>query len=221
MKNISLTVSSILFLIGCGKPQESPSSEAQSKEQASEIKIAPIGEMQPVESLEEIQLEEPVSVAKAESSVRVDKPLETISKPIKSEGADISLHKSIKEGDVQAAIEFLAAGADVNAKDERGETAIFSAVIGGYTELVKMLINKGADVNVKNKAGFTSLHEGAYSGDSDIVALLIDSGADVNAVKADGMTPLDMATFAKHRVIADLLRKHGAKSGQELAAQGK
>ena len=75
-------------------------------------------------------------------------------------------------------------------------------------------------MRVKNKASFTPLHEGAYNGHKGIVELLITSGADVNAMKIDGMTPLDMATFSNHSEIADLLRKHGGKTGEELKAEG-
>jgi ankyrin repeat protein len=40
-------------------------------------------------------------------------------------------------------------------------------------------------------------------------------------MKIDGMTPLDMATFGNHNEIAELLRKHGGKTGAELKAEGK
>ena len=35
------------------------------------------------------------------------------------------------------------------------------------------------------------------------------------------MTPLDMATFGNHNEIADLLRKQGGKTGDELKEEGK
>jgi ankyrin repeat protein len=35
-----------------------------------------------------------------------------------------------------------------------------------------------------------------------------------------GMTPLDMATLGNRTEIADLLRKHGGKTGEELKAPG-
>ncbi len=98
---------------------------------------------------------------------------------------------------------------------------MFPAVIGGYKEIIKMLVNKGADVSVKNNAGFTPLHEGAYSGQKEIVELLITCGADVNTMKIDGMTPLDMASFGNRNETAALLRKHGGKTGAELKAEGK
>ena len=193
MKAILVSIVAAVLLVGCGKPQQSATPEAQ-----------------PVEPVAEVQLVEPVAEA-----AQPEPPL------VKLEAPDISIQDAIKEGDIQAVMQHLAAGTDVNAKDERGETAMFSAVIGGYNEIAKMLINKGADVGVKNKAGFTPLHEGAYSGHKEIVELLIASGADVNAMKIDGMTPLDMATFGNQNEIANLLRKRGGKTGEELKAEGK
>ena len=37
----------------------------------------------------------------------------------------------------------------------------------------------------------------------------------------DGETPLDWAISRKHPKTADLLRKHGGKTGAELKAEGK
>jgi len=63
--------------------------------------------------------------------------------------------------------DFLDAGADVNAKDEEGYTALMMAIIDGphgqtkYTELEKivhLLVGKGADVNAKQKDGHTALY---------------------------------------------------------------
>ena len=173
------------------------------------VLLAGCGESQE-SSAPEAQLVEPVAEA-----AQPEPPL------VKLEAPDISIQDAIEEGDIQAVMQHLAAGTDVNAKDERGGTALYSAVIGGYKEIIKMLVNKGADVAVKNNAGFTPLHEGAYSGQKEIVELLITSGADVNAMKIDGMTPLDMATFGNHNETVALLRKHGGKTGEELKAEGK
>ena len=41
-------------------------------------------------------------------------------------------------------------GADVNTKDNDGQTAIMWASASGYTDIMKMLSGKGADVNAKD-----------------------------------------------------------------------
>ncbi len=46
-------------------------------------------------------------------------------------------------------------------------------------------------------------------------------GADVNVKLDDGVTPLDAATNLGTTEIADLLRKNGGKTGEELKAEGK
>ena len=51
----------------------------------------------------------------------------------------------------------------------------------------------------------------------EVVELLIANGADVNPKDKDGKTPLDSADGE----LADLLRKHGGKTGEELKAEGK
>ena len=53
-----------------------------------------------------------------------------------------------------------------------------------------------------------------------IVELLIAKGADVNAKNKGDSTVLDYVETAETE-IADLLRKHGGKTGEELKAEGK
>ena len=50
--------------------------------------------------------------------------------------------------------------------------------------------------------------------------LLIAKGADVNA-KGFGKTPLGWAIMSKQTETANLLRKHGGKTGEGLKAEGK
>ena len=59
------------------------------------------------------------------------------------------------------------------------------------------------------------------AGHREIAELLIAEDADVNAQLDEGKTPLDLAMSRKHPEIADLLRKHGGKTGAELKAEGK
>jgi len=59
------------------------------------------------------------------------------------------------------------------------------------------------------------------SPNNGIVELLIENEADVNDKNNSGETPLDWAIKYKRTELADLLRKHGGKTGEELKAAGK
>ena len=61
------------------------------------------------------------------------------------------------------------------------------------------------------------MHEAAHRESKEIAELLIANGADVNTMQEDGETPLDWADGE----LADLLLKHGGKTGEELKAEEK
>jgi ankyrin repeat protein len=150
------------------------------------------------------------------------KPVEPVVEAAKPEpptakAPDISIHEAALKGNIEAVKQHLAAGADVNAKNEDGVTPLDHATLWGHKEIVELLLAKGADLNAKDNDGWTSLHNAAYRGHKQIVELLIAEGADVNAKTNDGRTPLDLAEDE----IADLIRKHGGKTGEELKAEGK
>ena len=78
-----------------------------------------------------------------------------------------------------------------------------------------------------DESGHTPLYAAAIDGHREIAELLIAKGADVNAKDSIGMTALDWALAdivddkAATKKTADLLRKHGGKTGEELEAKGK
>jgi cytohesin len=139
-----------------------------------------------------------------------------------------TIHGAAGGGDIEAVKEFLAAGTDVNATNEWGVTPLHSVAT---KEIAELLIAKGAEVNAKNNDGYTPLHWAASGGHKEIAELLIANGADVNAKDDDGETPLDFAeevweddspeNKAAKKEAANLLRKHGGKTGEELKAEGK
>ena len=95
---------------------------------------------------------------------------------------------------------------------------IHKAAQAGNIEAVKQHLAAGTDVNAKDKYGRTTLHAAAVGGSKEVVELLITKGADVNAMYEECATSLD---WAKNQETADLLRKHGGKTGEELKAEGK
>ena len=93
--------------------------------------------------------------------------------------------------------------------------ALIEATATGNVEAIKKAIADGADVNVKAVGGGTLLFIAAHEGHREVAELLIAEGADVNETNGSGETPLD---YAKAET-ADLLRKHGGKTGEELKAE--
>jgi ankyrin repeat protein len=111
--------------------------------------------------------------------------------------AERALRKAAKEGNIEAAKQHLAAGTDVNAKDEEGLTPLHHAALEGRKEVAELLIAAGADVNAK-------IEVGDYKGQTPLdlaEEVSEDDSPEYKAVKKE---------------IANLLRKHGGKTGEEL-----
>jgi ankyrin repeat protein len=101
-----------------------------------------------------------------------------------------------------------------------GESPIHNAAKYGNIEAVKQHLDAGANVNAKpGSIEFTPLHYAAREGHKEIAELLIAIGTFVNVKLKDGRTPLDLTK--RHPEIADFLRKHDGKTGEELKSEGK
>ncbi len=83
--------------------------------------------------------------------------------------------KHIEKVDMVRAL--LAAGADVNAKDKDGFTALMYASGWGNVKVVRALLEAKADVNVKSTDGTTPLKTASKGGYADVVKLLKQAGA--------------------------------------------
>ncbi len=97
----------------------------------------------------------------------------------------------IREGDLAAVRSLLAHGADVNARDAKGATALMYAAIYGDLDCMKLLLDKGADPNASNDLGINALMWAAS--DLGKVRALVAHGANVNARSSFGYTALSVA----------------------------
>jgi cytohesin len=126
----------------------------------------------------------------------------------------MELDEAAGTGNIEAIKQHIAAGADVNVKDDRlGWTPLHHAALYGDKEISELLIANGADVNAKDRVEATPLHYAtakSWCGDLETAKLLISKGADVNAKDNDGRTPLHYATRYGHEEIAELLVAEGA-----------
>ena len=127
-----------------------------------------------------------------------------------AKGVDISLHAAAYIGDLQKVEKFIDDGADVDTKDQNGQTALHHAARAGEMEMVEFLIAKGADVNAKDKRSLAPLHVAAAHGHKDVTALLIDNDADINSEGRWGYTPIYYAAWSGITEVVELLVEKGA-----------
>jgi ankyrin repeat protein len=95
---------------------------------------------------------------------------------------------SDKDGDRVECVKLLAAaGANVNARDDDGNTPLHWIFL---TDVEEELVKLGADVNARNKDGETPLFTNV---DRDSIPMLVERGADLFAVNKEGKTAADVA----------------------------
>lgn len=88
-----------------------------------------------------------------------------------------SLTRAAWKGDTATVQALLAKGADVNAKTDKGATALVWAATTGHNDTVQALLAHGADVNAKNNTGMTALMMAKKRGHKEIVRMLKEAGA--------------------------------------------
>ncbi len=117
-------------------------------------------------------------------------------------------HKEMTSLQAQKALN---SGADVNARDRDGKTALITAAEIGMADTVRLLLTHGADVNSRDANGTTALMYAAIEDHVGVIQLLLAHGANVNARDRDGETALGMATrLSKAKAVA-VLQAAGAK----------
>lgn len=107
----------------------------------------------------------------------------------------------------------LRAGADVDAQDRYGSSALHQAALGGHQRAVQVLVGHGADVGAVTDDGSTSLHCAASSGSAGVTGVLLGSRPDLDAMDENGDTPLLVAVQGRHLEVVELLVDGGADVG--------
>jgi len=109
-------------------------------------------------------------------------------------------------GPVDAAI---TAGADINAVDKFGFTALHLAIKTKNAALAnKFLEKEGVNLNAKTKKGFAPIHVAAWKGDLNLVQKLITKGCDKNARDTSGRNVWGVAHDWHHEEILELLKRN-------------
>jgi len=112
----------------------------------------------------------------------------------------------------------LAVGADPNARDPNGMTALAYAAITGSEDRVVRLLEAGADVDLGNKWGITPLMFAAENDRADIAKMLLQYGADPNRQSTMCETAADRAHQRDAREAAAVLSRWSGASHPSLAS---
>lgn len=107
----------------------------------------------------------------------------------------------------------LSAGVDVNAKEERGRTALHAAAKFGCRKAMQALLSAGADVNAIDEEGQSVLQAAVSTGRADNVEFLIHAGANVNTNNYSSRTALHVASQSNLTDTVEVLANAGADPG--------
>ena len=129
------------------------------------------------------------------------------------------LHHAADDQDLPLMQTAVKNGADPNAKDWEGNTALHLLARNGYVAGIHFLVKNGADVNSRNDDLLTPLHVAAYSANVPAMHVLLSHRADLE-VKGNykaarpsalyGATPLHMAAYNGYFPAVDILLEAGA-----------
>ncbi|CAM9758937.1 unnamed protein product, partial [Ectocarpus sp. 8 AP-2014] len=131
-------------------------------------------------------------------------------RPCKAFGAT-ALHEAAGGGHVRILSTLLLTGADKDALDWDGDSALMWAAEKGRLAVVETLLKAGANVDVRGTtSGFSALDDAAYCGHVSVLKAILAHGASVDSCGDGGHTALYHAAYNNQRDAIDALIEAGA-----------
>jgi Ankyrin repeats (3 copies) len=120
--------------------------------------------------------------------------------PSREAGGEAPLHSA---SDVAVARELLRAGANVNARNSKGETPLVVHAMVGSWELLRCLVEAGTDVNARPDDEKTALRRlfDRSPPETELAELLVNAGGDVNEVDSYGFGLLDYYLWRLNSIV--------------------
>ncbi|MEF9875182.1 MAG: ankyrin repeat domain-containing protein [Glutamicibacter sp.] len=114
---------------------------------------------------------------------------------VEQDELDQRLIRAAKDDDVELVRELIAAGGDVNAKDDLEDSTFLYAGAEGFNEVLELALENGADVESLNRYGGTALIPASEHGYVETVKMLIEAGVPLDHVNNPGWTALQEAVL--------------------------
>jgi ankyrin repeat protein len=126
--------------------------------------------------------------------------------------AESPVADAAQRGDAEAVRSLLRQGADANAPQPDGLTALHWAALNNDVEVVGLLAYAGAAMEPRTRVGgYTPLHLASRSGNANAVGALLEAGADPNTFTTTGVTALHFAAETNSADAIGKLLAHGAE----------
>ena len=93
---------------------------------------------------------------------------------------DARWEDAVNRGDVQDVRNLLDQGADIDARNRHGQTALMLAAHAGHREVVAVLVAHRANLNTTGKYGLSALMLALVAGHVEVARLLADAGTDLS-----------------------------------------
>jgi ankyrin repeat protein len=125
--------------------------------------------------------------------------------------AEAPVADAARDGDAEAVRSLLKAGADVNAAQGDGMTALHWAAANDDAPMAEMLVYAGANLEAATRVGaYTPLLVASKAGSTGAISALLEAGSDADARTTTGVTALHLAAAADDAASIEQLLAHGA-----------
>ena len=121
------------------------------------------------------------------------------------------IHMAASKGNAEVVRLLVEHGADIEAEDEDGWTAVFYAALSGDLETIQYLCDQGADIQRTTGEGFTPLIAGMENGQLEVARLLVELGVDIHARDSYGGSALWLSVQNQKPQILEYLISLGAE----------
>ena len=136
-------------------------------------------------------------------------------------GADTPVADAAQAGEIETVRSLLRQGADVNAAQGDGMTALHWAAFKDDVETAGMLLYGGANVAAATRVNaMTPLFMAAQNGSAAMIETLLEGGADANLAMTTGATPLMLAAASGDPQAVQVLIGHGAEVDAKETERG-
>lgn len=110
------------------------------------------------------------------------------------ENGDTALIKATREGADTVVEELIKAGADINARNNDGNNALWFACFGNYYNLIKLLLAANINLDNQNDNGATALMYAASTGKIEVLKRLLQYHPDLDLKNLDDYKAIDFAS---------------------------